>query len=363
MSQWYYADRNRNRQGPVGAEELAQLFREGRADLQTLAWRDGLDNWKPLSELAEELGLLNDAPAATVADRLTPDGLSLEPMDDGTTAGDAPAAAGISSVVAPATGTDSNGRAVFSAAEPSHTVESPYTIATPIQREPSADPASPYAAPQASLNRGQAVYGGHIVHAGLWKRFAASIIDSFVTGIATYAVLIPLLLVFGVSMGSLANMSDTMAGGGAILINLLTYPISIGIPALYFGWMQSSSSYASLGKMAVGIKVVRTNGEGGSFWRNFLRYVAYMVFTVVTCGLGVLISGLMVAFSERKQALHDMICDTLVVDKWAFTAHPERQSDELGTVTIVVLALFALFFVAAIAMVVFAFGAIASLGR
>ena len=135
------------------------------------------------------------------------------------------------------------------------------------------------------------------------------------------------------------------------------------MPALYFGWMQSSNSMASLGKMAVGIKVVRTNGERLSFWRSFLRYVAMILFTLVTCGLGMLISGLMVAFTERKQGVHDMVCDTLVVDKWAFTNHPEWQRRELGTVTIVILALFGLLLVGMIVLVVAAIGLAASAGR
>ena len=33
----------------------------------------------------------------------------------------------------------------------------------------------------------------------------------------------------------------------------------------------------------------------------------------------------MAGFTERKQALHDMVAGTLVVDQWAFTAQPERQ--------------------------------------
>ena len=57
-------------------------------------------------------------------------------------------------------------------------------------------------------------------------------------------------------------------------------------------------------------------------------------------GLILCIGYLMAAFTERKQSLHDMICDTLVVDKWAFTDHPEWQQRGLGTVTIVILSLF-----------------------
>ncbi|HRN61774.1 MAG TPA: RDD family protein, partial [Luteimonas sp.] len=39
----------------------------------------------------------------------------------------------------------------------------------------------------------------------------------------------------------------------------------------------------------------------------------------------------------RKQALHDMICDTLVVDRWAYTDRPDLQRRELGVVTWVVI--------------------------
>ena len=49
----------------------------------------------------------------------------------------------------------------------------------------------------------------------------------------------------------------------------------------------------------------------------------------------------------RKQALHDMLCDTLVVDKWAFTERPDLQRRELGAVTIVVLVVLALMVVVA----------------
>ena len=97
-------------------------------------------------------------------------------------------------------------------------------------------------------------------------------------------------------------------------------------------------------------RVVRGDGSPIGFGRAFLRYLAYFLFVVLTCGIGVLVSGLMVAFTERKQAPHDMVCDTLVVDKWAFTDHPERQQQGLGTVTVVVLVLFGLFLLGILAL-------------
>ena len=48
-----------------------------------------------------------------------------------------------------------------------------------------------------------------------------------------------------------------------------------------------------------------------------------------------------------------MMCDTLVVDKWAYTDHPEWQRDELGTVAKVILGLCAVVLVG-LAMLVFA---------
>ena len=190
---------------------------------------------------------------------------------------------------------------------------------------------------------------GEVVHAGLWRRFAASCIDGLVTGVVGYALLIPLMLAYGVSMSSFAQAE--LAGAGMNLgFMLFYYAISFGVPALYFAWMHSSSSQASLGKMAVGARVVRGDGSPIGFGRAFLRYLAYFLFIVLTCGIGVLVSGLMVAFTERKQAPHDMVCDTLVVDKWAFTDHPERQQQGLGTVTVVVLVLFGLFLLGILAL-------------
>ncbi len=223
---------------------------------------------------------------------------------------------------------------------------------------------SPYAAPAAAIDDvhpGAApVYGGDVVMAGLWRRLAASFIDGVVTAMASYVLLIPLTLVFGISLSSLAE--NELAGAGASMsFMLLYYGISLGLPMLYFAWMHSSRTQASLGKMAVGAKVVRTNGEPISFGRALLRYLAYLVFTVVTCGAGVLVSGLMVAFTERKQALHDMLCDTLVVDKWAYTDHPEWQERGLGTVTVVVLVLFGLMLAAAIVVGVVMVGLLSSM--
>ncbi|NBS23526.1 MAG: hypothetical protein EBS78_06045 [Altererythrobacter sp.] len=64
----------------------------------------------------------------------------------------------------------------------------------------------------------------------------------------------------------------------------------------------------TLGKIAVGIIVTDTNGNRITWLRALGRY-----FAKILSGIVLLIGHIMVAFTERKQGLHDMICSTLVV--------------------------------------------------
>ncbi|HBK46699.1 MAG TPA: hypothetical protein DDZ67_09755 [Xanthomonadaceae bacterium] len=180
-----------------------------------------------------------------------------------------------------------------------------------------------------------------VVYAGLWRRTAASIIDSFVTAMLSYAVIIPLMLVFGLSLQLLAGKTGDASPAASIGFFVLAYGISIALPAAYFGWMQSSRHQASLGKLAVGIKVTRGDGGRTGFWRGFLRYTAYLLLTLLTCGVGAVVTAFMAGMTRRKQAPHDFACDTLVVDRWAFTDQPQRQQQGLDIVSIVILAAYA----------------------
>ncbi|WP_305804296.1 GYF domain-containing protein [Stenotrophomonas sp. YIM B06876] len=63
MGQWFYAEGNRERRGPLPGENLVELFRSGRIALDTLVWREGMDQWQPLRAFAGELGLTDPPPA------------------------------------------------------------------------------------------------------------------------------------------------------------------------------------------------------------------------------------------------------------------------------------------------------------
>lgn len=57
MTYWYYVDKARTRQGPVGAEAIAAAFQAGQLDDDSLVWREGLAQWGPLRQFRDELGM------------------------------------------------------------------------------------------------------------------------------------------------------------------------------------------------------------------------------------------------------------------------------------------------------------------
>jgi len=183
------------------------------------------------------------------------------------------------------------------------------------------------------------VSGGEVVYAGFWKRYAAYFLDSFLVGIINF----PVSLVFN----GIGAVSDNSAVMGVMYLLGILAGFVIGIA--YYAWFHSSRGGATLGKMAVGIKVVRSDGERLTFMRAFGRYWGFIL-----SSLTLFIGFIMAAFTERKQALHDMLCDTVVVDKWAFTEHAEFQERGLGTVTVIILVLNGILLLGVLALAVFA---------
>ncbi len=281
MSKWYYSDYQRNRHGPVSAGDLANLHANGQLAPDTLVWREGLAQWQPWHTLMGEVVADTSRPALASASFMT-------------ASSDAPASA----------------------------LANPYTIA---------EPRSPYAPPQAPLVRNPDLHtGGEVVFAGFWKRVAAYFIDATLLGVVGAV----LGAAIGGAIGMGGSLNDGLQTNGVLAIQAVVQLVSLVLAACYAGWFYASAEQATPGKMAIGIKVVRGNGGPVGFWRGFTRYFAQIPSSLIL-GIGFMMAG----FTERKQALHDMMCDTLVVDKWAYTAHPERQRRELGTVAVVILVL------------------------
>ena len=158
-------------------------------------------------------------------------------------------------------------------------------------------------------------------------------IDALVVTIAYYVVVVVAVIAPGVGMAGAFSGSSATPGAVALLsvVIWLTYPV---ISGLYYVSMESSSTQATLGKLAVGIKVTDDDGHRMSRARALGRWASH-----VLCYLTVYIGYVMAGFTERKRGLHDMVASTLVVDRWAFTAQPGRQRRGLGTVALILLIL------------------------
>jgi uncharacterized RDD family membrane protein YckC len=77
---------------------------------------------------------------------------------------------------------------------------------------------------------------------------------------------------------------------------------------LYYAYLESGERQATWGKQALGLYVTDLSGNRVTFGRASGRFFAKFV-TGMTMGIGYIMAG----FTERRQALHDMIASCLVL--------------------------------------------------
>lgn len=138
-------------------------------------------------------------------------------------------------------------------------------------------------------------------YAGFLKRFAAQLIDGFILSVCSYA------LGFGVAFVLLDEYStaedvDSISGFIFLLVIVGYW--------LYFAIQESSEYQATIGKRALGIVVTDEYGRRLSFGRATGRYWAKWL-SYLTFFIGFLIA----AFTAKRQALHDLVASTLVVNR------------------------------------------------
>jgi uncharacterized RDD family membrane protein YckC len=141
-------------------------------------------------------------------------------------------------------------------------------------------------------------------YGGFWIRFVAVLIDGILVSIVVW----PVSIMIGL-MIRFAGVAVSMPGIGVHLVNgIVGFSFSAFANWLYEAGMESSSKQATVGKMALGLKVTDLEGRRISFARATGRHFAKFL-----SGIIFLIGYIMAGFTERKQALHDMIAGTLVV--------------------------------------------------
>lgn len=192
-------------------------------------------------------------------------------------------------------------------------------------------------------------------YVGFWWRFLAWFIDYIIQLVAQQIIQLASTVVLAAGMG----MSGDAGGIFAIVTMVLVVAFSVALNAWYHTWMVARFG-GTLGKMALGIKVVTLDGTflrwpralgrwAASQWLNSFIWFAIFVIppllvvllgialtgdfrrlddesTGVLFGIGIfaslLVGGIMGAFpwwmagvDKEKRALHDRICATHVVWK------------------------------------------------
>jgi uncharacterized RDD family membrane protein YckC len=149
-------------------------------------------------------------------------------------------------------------------------------------------------------------------YAGFWIRFVAHLIDGIVIGIV--AAPLYFLLVFPTII-RIINEAQQNGGepspemiasifGGMSVFLLLAFAGQW----LYDALLTSSSWQGTIGKRVLKLKVVDEQGNRVSFGRATGRY-----FSKIISGMVMYVGFIMIAFTDRKRGLHDMIAGTLVM--------------------------------------------------
>lgn len=176
-------------------------------------------------------------------------------------------------------------------------------------------PAAPgaIATPQSSVVPVYSNAGG-VVYAGFWLRFVAYMIDAIVSGIAFLILLVPLFVLTGAGagLGRIISGEDIGDDFGAFLgLGFIFgfFGIILLVSWLYYALSESSSWQATLGKKMLNLKVTDLNGQPISFARASGRYFSKIITGMIPLFIGYIMAG----FTEKKQAIHDMIASCLVL--------------------------------------------------
>ena len=124
---------------------------------------------------------------------------------------------------------------------------------------------------------------------GFWRRFAAAFIDGIILSIVYFIIS--------------ALISDNAATG----LNLV-------ISAGYYTYLEGGASGQTLGKKALGIRVIDLSGGGPiGYGRGFIRWIGRIV-SAIPLGLGYF----WMLWDKEKQTWHDKFAGSVVVPESAY---------------------------------------------
>lgn len=253
--QWYYAN-NGQRLGPISQEELIKLVTDGVVRSDTLVWHSGMTEWLPYSKVSAGAGSTPGTPA----------------VDDGTEV------CAVSGKRYPRSQMiNFEGRWISA----EHRDEFFQKRREGVAQQLVGDPVMP----------------GPFGYGNVGRRFAARLIDGILLQIVNFCLQAILFAAMGVSK------SPAVAGLAAGLSIVVSMTV-VACYEIFFTWKNG----ATLGKQALGLKVLRPDGASLSLGRSVGRYFSTWL-SSLTIGIGYIIAG----FDEERRALHDRVADTRVI--------------------------------------------------
>ena len=200
-----------------------------------------------------------------------------------------------------------------------------------IQREPEAAPPAPTTSsvpplPQAGAIPVEADY------AGFWQRFGAWVIDLIVLAVPSSIVFYAMggMTAYEHVLGQIQAGADASNAfrdyveatqGSGIAVTVLGF--------LYYTLFECSKWQATPGKLALRLRVTDVQGEGITLSRSATRNAVRL--TSIVTGLIPFVCYLAVAWTQRKQGLHDLLAHTLVLNgrpKEGVAQRPPSHGDQ-----------------------------------
>ncbi len=157
-----------------------------------------------------------------------------------------------------------------------------------------------------SLPPAPATYPQAAGYGGFWIRFVAFIIDAIILSIATWPIRMMMFATMGVHRFPVGPVDAHQLAPFFMILPRL-WGMSAVVGWLYDALLTSSTWQGTVGKKVLNLKVTDEAGNRISFGRatgrHFAKYLSAMI---------LFIGYFMIAFTDRKRGLHDMIAGTLV---------------------------------------------------
>ena len=148
------------------------------------------------------------------------------------------------------------------------------------------------------------------------QRAGAVLLDGVIATIAT-------VVLYAIGIGLLTG-GGGLAAAGLILV-LAVYLLGPLVAFAFYAWQTcrpGERNGQTIGKHAVGIRVVRADGRQVGFGTVLMRHTLIGFFYLITLGIGIVVDYLWPLWDERNQSLHDKLAKTYVVGAYGTVPAP-----------------------------------------